>query len=96
MRGNNLKKVYLEIVICQKLLQVSSREEFKLQFCTLLLPVTFLLANFLHFSPQFRNQRKILSFWIPIIKFCEEKVLRSYWQFFETLKPYSQETAPKF
>jgi hypothetical protein len=26
------------------------------------LPVTFLLANFLHFSQQFRNQRKILSF----------------------------------
>ena len=62
IRGNNLKKVYLEKVICQKLLQVSSREEYKLQFCTLLLPVTFLLANFLHFSQQFRNQRKILSF----------------------------------
>jgi hypothetical protein len=54
--------VYLEKVICQKLLQVSSREEYKLQFCTLLLPVTFLLANFWHFSQQFRNQRKILSF----------------------------------
>jgi hypothetical protein len=61
--GNNLKKFfYLEKVICQKLLQVSSREEYKLQFCTLLLPVTFLLANFLHFSQQFQNQRKILSF----------------------------------
>jgi hypothetical protein len=53
--------VYLEKVICQKLLQVSSREEYKLQFYTLLLPVTFLLANFLHFSELFRNQRKILS-----------------------------------
>jgi hypothetical protein len=65
--------VYLEKVICQKLLQFSSREEYKLQFCTLLLPVTFLLANFLHFSQQFRNQRN-----------------------FETLKPYSQETAQNF
>jgi hypothetical protein len=54
--------VYLEKVICQKLLQVSSREEYKLQFYTLLLPVTFLLANFLHFSQQFRNQCKILNF----------------------------------
>ncbi len=47
---NNLKKVYL------------SREDYKLQFCTLLLPVTFLLANFLHFSQQFRNRLKIQSF----------------------------------
>jgi hypothetical protein len=62
IRGNNFKKVYLEKVICQKLLQVSSRKEYKLQFCTLLLPVTFLLANFLHFSQKFRNQHKILSF----------------------------------
>ncbi len=45
----------------KKLLQVSSIEEGKLQFCTLLMPVTFLLANFLHFSQQFRNQDKILS-----------------------------------
>ncbi len=59
--GNNLKKVYLEKVICQKLVQVSSIEEYKLQFCTLLLPVTFLLAYFLHFSQQIPNQRKILS-----------------------------------
>jgi hypothetical protein len=57
-----LKKVYLEKVIRQKLLQVSSREEYKLQFCTLLLRVTFLLANFLHFSQHFQNQQKILSF----------------------------------
>jgi hypothetical protein len=47
----------LEKAICQKLLQVISKEEDKLQFCTLLLPVTFLLANFLHFSQQFQNQR---------------------------------------
>jgi hypothetical protein len=51
----------LEKVICQKRVQVSSVEEYKLQFCTFLLPVTFLLANFLHFFQQIRNQRKILS-----------------------------------
>ena len=61
IRGNNLKKVYLKKVICQKLVQVSSIEEDKLQFCTLILPVTFLLANVLHFSQQIPNQRKILS-----------------------------------
>jgi hypothetical protein len=61
IRGNNLKKVYLKKVICQKLVQVSSIEEDKLQFCTLLLTVTFLLANFLHFSQQILNQCKILS-----------------------------------
>jgi hypothetical protein len=61
IRENNLKKMYLENVICQKLVQVSSIEEYKLQFCTLLLPVTFLLANFLHFYQQIPNQRKILS-----------------------------------
>ncbi len=54
--------VYLEKVICRKLLQVNSIEVDKLQFCTLLLPVTFLLANILPFSQQFRNQHKILSF----------------------------------
>jgi hypothetical protein len=59
--SNPWKKVYLGKVFCQKLLQVSSIEEDKLQFCTLLLPVTFLLANFLHFSQQIPNQRKILS-----------------------------------
>ncbi len=62
IRGNNLKIVYLKKVIRRKLVQVSSLEEDKLKFCTLLLPVTFLLANFLHFSQQIPNQRKILSF----------------------------------
>jgi hypothetical protein len=61
IRGNSLKKVYLEKVIHQKLAQVSSIEEDKLQFYTLLLPVTFLLANLLHFSQQIPNERKILS-----------------------------------
>ncbi len=53
--------MYLEKVICQKLVQVSSTEEDKLQFFTLILLVTFLLANFLHFSQQIPNQRNILS-----------------------------------
>ncbi len=78
IRGNNLKKVYLEKCICQKLLQVSSREEYKLQFWTLLLSVTFLLANFLHFLKSFKISAKFWVFWIPIFKFCEEKVFRSY------------------
>ena len=85
IRGNNLKKVYLEKVIRQKLLQVSSREEYKLQFCTLLLPVTFLLANFLHFSQQFRNQRKILSFLDTHIQVLWRKsfyvILALFWNF---------------
>jgi hypothetical protein len=55
-------------IICQKILQVSSIEEDKLQFCTLLLPVSFLLANFFHFSQQFQNQRKILSCFVTHIQ----------------------------
>jgi hypothetical protein len=43
-----------------KLLQIISIEEENPQFCTLFLPVTFLLANFLLFSQQFLNQHKIL------------------------------------
>jgi hypothetical protein len=48
-----LEKVYLEKVICQILLQVSSIEEDKLQFCTLLLPITFLLELFSYFLNSF-------------------------------------------
>jgi hypothetical protein len=44
---------------CQTLLQVSIEEE-KLQFFTPFLAITFLLANFSHFSQQFLYQRKIL------------------------------------
>ena len=72
------KKVYQEKVICQKLLQISSIKEVNPQFFTLFLPVTFLLANFLHFSQQIPNQRKMLSCFDTHIKFCEEKVFRSY------------------
>ncbi len=55
------KKVHTEKVICQTLLQVDSLiEEDKHKFCTLFLPITFLLTYFSHFSQQFQNQRKIL------------------------------------
>jgi hypothetical protein len=86
----------MEKVICQKLLQVSSREEYKLQLCTLLLPVTFLLAHFLHFSQQFRNQRKILSFLDTYIQVLWRKSFYVILALFETLKPYSQEMAQNF
>jgi hypothetical protein len=36
--------------ICQKHMQVSSIEVDKLYFCTIVLPLTFLLANFSHSS----------------------------------------------
>jgi hypothetical protein len=60
IRGNNWEKVHPEQFTCQKLLQVGSIEEEKLQFCTLFLLITFLLENFSHFSQQLQNQRKIL------------------------------------
>jgi hypothetical protein len=77
--------VYLEKVICQKLVQVNSIEEEKLQYCTLLLPVTFLLANVLHFRQQIPNQRKILSCFDTIFKFCEEKVILAFFRNFKAL-----------
>jgi hypothetical protein len=88
--------VYIEKVICQKLVQVSSIEEDKLQFCTLLLPVTFLLANCLHFSQQIPNQRKILSCFDTLIQILRRKSFKVILAFFETLKPYSRETAQNF
>ncbi len=72
-----MKKVFIDKVISQKPLQVYIEED-KLQFCTLLLPVTFLLANFLHFSQQFQNQRKILSCFDTSIQILRRKVFRSY------------------
>ncbi len=66
--------MHAEKVICLKLLQINSMEEENLQLFTLFLPVTFLLANVLHFFQQFRNQRKIFVL-IPIFKFCEKKFL---------------------
>jgi hypothetical protein len=83
--------VHLEKVICQNLLQISSIEEENPQFCTLFLHVTFLLANFSHFSQQFRNQRKILHFFETRIQ-----IFRLYKPFFKALKPNSQETAQNF
>ncbi len=58
--GYNWKKIHPEKVICQTLLQVNNIEEENPQFFTIFLAITFLLANFSHFSQQFRNHRKIL------------------------------------
>ncbi len=82
IRGNNLKKVYLEKVICQKMFQVSSIEEGKLQFCTLLLPVTFLLANF--FSKVSKSVKNSELFWYPYSNFGKKKFLGHISTFFET------------
>jgi hypothetical protein len=68
------KKVHSEKVLCQTLLQVSSIEEENLRFFTLFLAITFLLADFSHFSQQFRNQRKILRcFDTHISNFAKKK-----------------------
>jgi hypothetical protein len=40
-------------VICQKLVQVNSIEEYKLQFCTIRLPVTFCKLMFCIFLNSF-------------------------------------------
>jgi predicted nucleic acid-binding protein len=42
-----------EKVVCQILLHDSSIEEVRFPFCTLFLLITFLVANFSHFSQQF-------------------------------------------
>ena len=83
--GNNRKKIHPEKVICQTLLQVSSIEEENLWFFTLFLAVTFLLANFSHFSQQFRNQRKILRCFDTHIQILQRKsfyvILALFWNF---------------
>jgi hypothetical protein len=58
IRENNWNKAHPEKVICQKVLQDSSKEEDKLQFCKFFWPLTFLLEIFLRFSEQFQNQRR--------------------------------------
>ncbi len=45
----------------------------KIQFCTLFLPITFLLANFSHFFNSFKISVKFCVVLIPIFKCCEEK-----------------------
>ncbi len=83
-----MEKVHPEKVLCQTLLQVSSIEEETPIFHTFL-AITFLLANFSHFSQQFRNQCKIL-------RCFEIKSFHVILALFETLKPDSQETAQHF
>jgi hypothetical protein len=84
--GNNRKKIHPEKVICQTLLQVCSMEEENIWFSTLFLAVTFLLANFSHFSQQFRNQHKILRCFDNHIQILQEKsfffvILALFWNF---------------
>ncbi len=83
--GNNRKKIHPEKVICQTLLQVSSKEEENLWFFTLFLAVTFLLANFSHFSQQFLNQHKILRCFDTHIQILQRKsfyvILALFWNF---------------
>ncbi len=79
IRGNNLKKVYQEKVICQKLVQVSSIEEGQ----TPILHTSFACNLFVSkFFCIFLNRFQIsVKFWavlVPIFKFCEEKFFWSY------------------
>jgi hypothetical protein len=82
---NNRKKIHPEKVICQTLLQVSSIEEENLWFFTLFLAVIFLLANFSHFSQQFRYQRKILLCFDTHSQILQRKcfyvILALFWNF---------------
>jgi hypothetical protein len=55
------------------LLKVSRIEGEKLQFFTLFLAITFLLANFSHISQQFRNQHKILRCFDTHIQILQRK-----------------------
>ncbi len=57
------------------------------------LAITYLLANFSHFSQQFRNQRKILRCFDTHIQILQRKSFYVILALFETLKPDSQETA---
>jgi hypothetical protein len=71
-------------------------EEEKLQFFTLFLAITFLLANLSHFSQQFQNQHKILRCFDTQIQVLQRKRFYVILALFETLQPDSQETAQNF
>jgi hypothetical protein len=77
--------MYLEKDICKNVLQVSSIEEDKLHFCTLLLTVTFLLANFCIFLTSFEISVKILSCFDTHIQILRKKsfkvILALFWNF---------------
>ncbi len=55
--------------------------------------VTFLLANFSHFSQQFQTQHKILRCFDTHIQILKIKSFSVILALFETLKPNSQEMA---
>jgi len=91
-----LEKVHSEKVLCQTLLQNSSIEEKILLFFILFLAITFLLANFSHFSQQFRNQRKILRCFDTQIQILQRKSFSVILALFETLNSDSQENGSTF
>ncbi len=93
---NYAEKVYLKKVICQKFLQVSSMEEHKLQFCTLLLPITFLLAFFCIFLNSFEISVKFWVVLIPILKFCEKFFLKLILALFRNFKALFAKNGSKF
>ncbi len=93
--GNNWKKVHPEKVRSQILLQVSSIEE-KLRFFTLFLAITFLLANFSHFSKQFWNQRKILRCFDTHIHILQRKSFYVIIALFQNFKARFARNSSKF
>jgi hypothetical protein len=58
--------------------------------------LTFLLANFSHFSHPFQNQRKILDLYDSHIQILWRKGFEVIWALFQTLKPNSQDIAKNF
>jgi hypothetical protein len=65
-------------VICQKLLEGITKEEDKLQFCTLFCPQLFCKQIFSFFFNSFEIRKINVHFFvvlIPIFKFCGKKVV---------------------
>ncbi len=90
-KKSNQKKLFAK-KFCKLVVGI---EEDSLQFSTLFLPITFLLAHFHSFLNRFEISEKFCVVLITILRFCEEKVFRSYLHFFEPSQPNSQETAQK-
>ncbi len=68
-----------------------------LMFVKLVLLITF-LVHFLNLFQQIWKKCEILRFFITFLikkKKKKKKKIRSYWCFFQTLKPNAQKTAPK-
>jgi hypothetical protein len=89
------KKCTQKNLFRQKLLQVGSIEEDRLQFCTLFAKA-FSVSNVSHFSQQSRNQRKILCCLDVHIQILRRKCFRYNEHYLGILTPNSQETAQNF